>query len=173
MTYHVINTICVQSDADLSAAEAHGIATGMLCLNELTESDTWLSELFRNARPLKEEDEQLLIRLYEETRRLLASDQFDFELFLPDDNTLLTEQVAALISWCRGFLYGAGSANVDSDWTGDAGEIIKDITEFTKLDMAAEGEDDEAAFMEVTEYLKSAVLLLRDELNANAARVIH
>lgn len=173
MTYRIINTICVQCDVALSAAEIHGVATGLLCLNEHMESDRWLSEVFGHARPLSEADEQLLIRLYEETARLLASDQFEFELFLPDDNTMLTEQVAALISWCQGFLYGVGSASAESDWTGDAGEIIKDITEFTKLDVAAEGEDDEAAFMEITEYLKSAVLLLRDELNASGTRVIH
>lgn len=173
MTYRVINTICGQSDAELSAAEAHGVATGMLCLNEHTGSDRWLSELFRNAIPVNEEEKRLLIGLFEETGKLLASDQFEFELFLPDENILLTEQVVALISWCQGFLFGIGSACTDSNWPGEVGEILKDITEFTKLDTVAEGEDDEAAFIEITEYLKSAVLLLREELNANATRVIH
>lgn len=173
MTYHVIHRICIQSDAELSAAEAHGIATGMLCFNEHTESDRWLAELFRNALPVGEEETLQLIGLFEETGKLLASDQFEFELFLPDDNTLLTEQVIALKSWCQGFLYGAGSVYADSNLAGEVGEILKDIAEFTKLDTEAEGEEDEAAFIEITEYLRSAVLLLRDELRANTTRVIH
>ena len=52
-------------------------------------------------------------------------------------------------------------------WPGDVGEILKDIMEFTKLDAEAEGEEDERAFMEITEYLRSAVLLLRDEFASN------
>lgn len=173
MTYQVINTICVQSEAELSAAEAHGVATGMLCINEHTASDRWLSELFHNAVPVGEEEKLLLIRLFEETGKLLASDQFEFELFLPDDNTLLSEQVTALKNWCQGFLYGVGTACSDADWTGEASEILKDITEFTRLDTEAEGEDDEAAYIEITEYLKSAVLLLREELSVNTNRVVH
>jgi uncharacterized protein YgfB (UPF0149 family) len=173
MTYQVINIICNQSDAALSAAEAHGIATGMLCINAQTKSDRWLAELFRNVIPVNEEEKQQLIRLFEETGELLASDQFEFELFLPEDNTLLTEQVMALKSWCQGFLYGVGSAYSDFNLTGDAGEILKDIAEFTKLDIEAEGEEDEAAFIEITEYLRSAVLLLREELNVKTPRIVH
>lgn len=173
MTYQVINTICVQRDAELSAAEAHGVATGMLCLNEHIGCDRWLTELFPNTVSINGEEKLLLIRLFEETGRLLASEQFEFELFLPDENTLLTEQVAALANWCQGFLYGVGSLSTGSNWPGNAGEILKDIVEFTRLDSEAEGEDDEVAFAEITEYLKSAVLLLREELNTRSSRVIH
>ena len=52
-------------------------------------------------------------------------------------------------------------------------EIIKDITEFTKLGIEVEGNEDENAFMEIREYLRSAVLILRDELKQDAEHVIH
>lgn len=164
MAYKTCNAIIVQSDAGLTAAEAHGMASGMLCVNGHTEGDQWLGELLHNAVPVIDEDKALLVRLFEETRRLLASDEFEFDLFLPEDDTPLTGQVEALKSWCRGFLFGVGSMASTSSWTEDAREILKDITEFTKLDDYAEGEEDERAFVEITEYLRSAVLLLRDEL---------
>lgn len=173
MTYQIINNICFQRDAELTAAEAHGIATGMLCVDEHTESERWLSELFPKGIPLDEQEKRLLMDLFEETGKLLASDQMEFELFLPDDDTLLAEQVAALAGWCQGFLYGVGTLCKDINWNKKVSEILKDISEFTRVDTAAEGEEDECAFVEITEYLRSAVLLLRDEINANVTGIVH
>ncbi|MGR9085534.1 MAG: UPF0149 family protein [Gammaproteobacteria bacterium] len=173
MTYQTINRIFNHNDADISAAEAHGVATGMLCINERTGCDSWLNELFSNAVAVAEEERRLLLQLFEETGRLLASDQFEFELFLPEEDVLLPEQVRALTHWCQGFLYGVGAASPEPGWTRDAGEILRDISEFTKIDTEVGGEEDEAAFVEITEYLKSAVLLLREEFKPKAARVLH
>jgi hypothetical protein len=165
MTYQTINAIVIQSDAELSAAQAHGMATGMLCVNERAQSAEWLTELFRNAAPVADENKRMLVHLFEETRSLLANDEFEFDLLLPDDEALLSEQVAALTYWCQGFLLGVGVTHAASDWPREVTEILKDIVEFTKLDTEAEGEEDESDFMEITEYIRSAVLLLRSELN--------
>ncbi len=166
MAYQVINSIVIQSDARLSAAEAHGMATGMLCVNDHVTSTQGLTELLRNALPITEEQQEVLVRLFEETRRLLNSDEFEFDLFLPDEDSPLNEQIEALRNWCIGFLAGVGFANPKSNWPGDVNEILKDIVEFTKLETEdVAGEDDENGLMEVTEFLRSAVLLLRDELS--------
>jgi uncharacterized protein YgfB (UPF0149 family) len=173
MAYNACNAIIVQSDAELSAAEAHGMATGMLCVNEQTESEFWLTELLHNSSStIDEKNKRILERLFEETRRLLASDEFEFDLFLPEDDTSLVEQVEALKSWCRGFLFGVGSGASALSWSKDAREILKDITEFTKLDVNVEGEEDERAFVEITEYLRSAVLLLHDELGNSSGEMV-
>ncbi len=175
MVYKIINTILLKSDAELSAAEAHGTATGMLCADEHADSAQWLVELFRNATPVIDEQKNLLLRLFEETRRLLASDGFEFELFLPEDDTPLKEQVDALKLWCQGFLFGVGfsSSIPETEWPDDVREIIKDITEFTKLDNKVSGEEDENAFMEITEYLRSVVVLLRDDLKDIRDGLVH
>ncbi len=165
MTYQVINAIVVRSDAELSAAEAHGMATAMLCTNDQAQSAEWLAELFRHAIPATDEDRSTLVHLFEETRSVLANDEFEFELLLPGDETLLGEQVEALTYWCQGFLLGVGFAHASADLSKEAIEILKDIAEFTKLDVEAEGEEDENDFMEITEYMRSAVLLLHSELN--------
>ena len=172
MAYKACNAIIVQSDADLSAAEAHGMATGMLCVNDQADSAAWLAELFHNASPVLDGDKNVLVRLFEETRRLLSSDEFEFDLFLPEEDAPLSEQVEALIGWCRGFLFGVGSGASTSNWPKEVREILKDITEFTKLDVNAEGEEDERALTEITEYLRSAVLLLRDELGESSDEMV-
>jgi yecA family protein len=166
MTYPIINEIVIQSDPELSAAQAHGVATGMLCVNEQAQSTEWLTELFRNDEPVSDEDKSALVHLFEETRSLLSSEDFEFDLFLPDDeDASLSERVEALTYWCQGFLLGVGVARAASDWPREVTEILKDIVEFTKLDTEAEGEEDENDFTEIIEYIRSAVLLLRSELN--------
>ena len=170
MTYQVINAIVVQSDAELSAAQAHGMATGMLCANEQAQSAEWLTELFRHATPLTDEDRATLVHLFEETRSLLASDDFEFDLFLPDDDALLSEQVEALTTGAKAFYWAWVLLMPPPTCPGKSTEILKDIVEFTKLDTEAEGEEDESDFMEITEYMRSAVLLLRSELNNKGER---
>ncbi len=170
MTYQIINAIVVQSDAELSAAQAHGMATGMLCANEQAQSAEWLAELFLHAIPAAAEDQTTLVHLFEDTQDLLTSDDFEFDLLLPGDEALLSEQVEALTDWCRGFLLGVGFTHTASDLSREATEILKDIAEFTKLDTEAEGEEDEGDFMEITEYMRSAVLLLKSELNDGGER---
>jgi uncharacterized protein YgfB (UPF0149 family) len=166
MVYKIINTIFAKNNTELTAAEAHGIATGMLCVDEQADINQWFLELFREVKPIVEEQKNLLIRLFEETRRLLGSEGFEFELFLPEEDTPLNEQVEALKKWCHGFLFGISTnpSVSEMDWPEDVREIVKDISEFTKLDTQVSGEEDENAFVEITEYLRSVVVLLRDDI---------
>ena len=163
MTYNRCNKIIINIDTDLSAAEAHGMAIGMLSVNEQAGYESWLTELLGNNESLSEENKSILVKLFEETRRLFFSEDFEFGLFLPEVDMPLSLQVQALTDWCRGFLLGVGSKPA-SNYSRDALEILRDIAEFTKLDTDVEGEEDENDFVEITEYLRSAVLLLRDDL---------
>lgn len=170
MAYSIINAILVKNETDFCAAEVHGMATGLLCANEKSDSRYWLSEVLHNVPAIAEEQRLLLIRLFEETRQLLAGDEFEFDLLLPDDDAPLVEQIDALKSWCHGFLFGVASSTVPkSAYSRQAQDILKDITEFTKLDAEDEDEDNNEenlhALMELTEYLRTAVLLLCDELS--------
>jgi len=171
MAYPIINAILVKNEVDFCAAEAHGMATGLLCANLKIDSHYWLTELLADTSSVPDEQKLLLVKLFEETRRLLTGDDFEFDLFLPDDDAPLIEQIGALKSWCQGFLFGIGSAaTTKQNYSRQAHEILKDITEFTKLDTEDENEDNEdneIALMELTEYLRTAVLLLRDELSPN------
>lgn len=173
MLYQDINTIIAKNDPEFSAAEAHGIAVGILCVNEATKAEFWLSELVQETGEFDFDDRSDLEDLFEETRALLVSDEFVFIPLLPDEKAHLSEQVVALRFWCQGFLYGFGSSTRSSDWSEDIKELVKDISEFTKLDSDAEGEEAENDFMEVTEYLRAAVIYLRTELNSANNVIAH
>lgn len=180
MQYQDIDTIVAKNDAKLSAAEAHGMAAGMLCANDRTELRFWLQELLKDADDINDEDRSILEELFEDTRNLLAGDEFVFELLLPDDDFPLNEQVEALRKWCQGFLFGLGTTSSTADstdstpnWSEETREVVKDIAEITKLDTDAEDEDAENDFMEITEYLRAAVIFLRTELNSADNRTVH
>jgi uncharacterized protein len=167
LTYSDIQSLLERHDADLDAAEAQGIATGMLCLDERIAPDAWLQSLFQQSPALSDLDLRLLTTLFQKTRALLLADAFEFDLFLPDDETMLSQQIEALRNWCRGFLFGVGTGSARAIWPGDSGEILKDIIEFTKIDIQAYSEGDERALMEIHEYCRAAVMLFRDDLRGN------
>ena len=168
MSYTTIDAILVQYDAELSAAEAHGMASGLLAINGKFSNQSWLNELLQNTPLINREHNVELIGLFDDTQDVLAHDEFEFELFLPEDEESdLIERVDALRQWCKGFLFGVGFANTATTFSVQTQEILKDVAEITKLDTDIELEDEEAEndFMELTEYLRAAVLALRDEFN--------
>jgi len=172
MAYQTINNIFQKNETDLSSAEAHGLATGMLCIENNMEVGNWLTQLLDDEVSLLDEDKTTLITLFEQTRKLLSGedDGFRYDLFLPGDDEPLTEQLEAIRSWCEGFLFGVGHMRSESEWPGETGEIIKDIVEFTKLDSDLDEDMDqeeinelEGSLIEIQEYLRVAVMMIRDQ----------
>jgi uncharacterized protein len=173
MIYQDINAIFAKTNGDFSAAESHGIATGILCVNAHTEPEYWLQELEQDSGDFTADDLAILESLFEETRNTLVSDEFTFQPLLPNESAPIDEQVEALRNWCQGFLYGIGFASPTADWPKEIHEVVKDITEFTKLDPGKEDEDAESDMMELTEYLRAAVIFLHTELNSTDKRNVH
>ncbi len=166
MAYDIIQSILEQNDADMGAAEAHGVAVGMLCVDFRSEAGNWLNELFKDPISLLEEAKSQLSVIFAQTQNLLIEDnEFAFDLLLPDDDSDLSEQAEALRTWCQGFLFGVGYNKTDALWPGDCQEIIQDIVEITKMETNIDSEDDENNLVEIHEYLRAAVLLVRDQLN--------
>jgi len=167
MSYFEVNSIILQRDAAESAAEVHGIATAMLCLDPSTDANSWVTEAFFEDAHLLEDDKFALINLFDETKELLAGDEFLFDLYLPDEDSTLAVRCTALIQWCRGFLFGLGHASTSQKWSSDTQDIIKDIVEFTKLDTEIEDDDEEAegSLIEIQEYLRASTMIIRSELS--------
>ncbi|MEN8261442.1 MAG: UPF0149 family protein [Pseudomonadota bacterium] len=163
MEYTKINDIL--SEASLvGASEAHGILTGMLCVDSSIRCNRWLSEVVEDEMQGGAVGSQALFDLCEETRSLLEAENYEFDILLPDDEALLKDRATALADWCRGFLYGLGNALVDSELPGESGEILRDFAEISRLDPEAEDGGDEEAYMELSEYVRVGVFLLRTEL---------
>jgi len=163
--YQAISSLLENHDADMGASEAHGIAVGMLCVENKADVANWLNELFTDANDVLDEDKTLLLDLFERTRELLdpEAEEFSFDLLLPDDDYPLNEQVEALRCWCQGFLFGVGYAQTGADWPGECAEVMRDMIELTKIDSDVEGEEDENALTEIHEYVRAAVLTVRDQ----------
>lgn len=176
MTYQTVTTILQQYDADMGTAEAHGVAAGMLCVEPNALADNWLNELVSDQNQLLDDDKTLLLDLFERTRELLnpEAEDFTFDLFLPDDDEPLPDQVEALRCWCQGFLFGVGYAGSSSEWPGDTAEVMQDLIELTKLDSeTAESEDDENDLIEIHEYVRGAVFIVRDQFALNSTSQVH
>lgn len=167
MAYQTISSVFQKNESDLTASEAHGLATGLLCIENNIEVANWLTQLFPEEIVLIDEDKTLLVSLFEQTRRLLSDEDINFryELFLPGDDEPFVDQLSALRLWCEGFLFGVGYSRSSSVWPGETGEIIKDIVEFTKLDAAGDQQLDEgeSSLMEIQEYLRVAVIMVKDQ----------
>ncbi len=169
MSYATIDALLGQYDVELSAAQAHGMASGVLAVDGEFTCNKWLEELLRHAPPLSQAHRTLLTGLFDDTQEVLGHDEFEFELFLPDeDDSDLVERVVALREWCKGFLLGVGFANTATQFSLQTQEILKDVAEITKLDSDDIDLNDEEAendFMELNEYLRAAVLALRDNFS--------
>jgi uncharacterized protein len=171
MTYQIIHEIFEQQELDVSPPEAHGMACAMLCVDNRADAGNWLAQLFEHETQLSDFNKKPLIALFEQTRTLLNPETsgFDFDLLLPDTEDL-AELAVALSAWCQGFLWGIGYSHSGTDWPVETNGILKDMVEMTKLDAEIEedNEDDQEAFMQLHQYLRAAVLMIRDELTQSS-----
>lgn len=167
LSYHQLEQRMQRGDIPISTAQAHGSMTGLFCIDPSVNYRFWFENLFEggeSGRSLEDDCVDLLSALFDSTLSDVYSDDFCFELFLPDDDLPLSDRAIALSEWCEGFLYGLGYKAGKREWPGDCSELLRDIVEISRLDPAAEGETDEAALSELTEYIRMGVYLIRMEL---------
>ncbi|MGR9107320.1 MAG: UPF0149 family protein [Gammaproteobacteria bacterium] len=152
-----------------SLAEAHGIMTAMLCVDESIQFEQWQSEMTGSGMPADAFDGRFLeslMDLFENTRATFVDDGFEFSPCLPEAEVPVGERARALGEWCQGFLHGLGHADIRASWPGQCREIIADLIAITRVDPDSDGEDDEESLMELTEYVRVAVELIRIDLKA-------
>jgi uncharacterized protein len=152
--------------AECSVAEAHGIMTGMLCVDQWLAFEQWqnemkITELF--ADDLEGPALGCMTNLFDNTRANFADGDFEFSPCLPDDEIPLGQRAQALSEWCQGFLHGLGRADVSKSWPGQCNEVIRDLIAISEVDSEA-AEDDEDSLMELVEYVRVGVELIRIEL---------
>jgi yecA family protein len=174
LSYRDIQDIVLDLSDSGSAAEAHGLLAGLLCMDAGIDVESWLEQILGPDEPSPSgRDRALLVRLFEETRRQLNDFDFSFELFLPDDDQPLSERADALGEWCQGFLLGLGYGSKGADWPGECAEILRDFVEISRLDPEVSGEADEAAYAELAEYVRVGVQVIRSELQSRTPKRLH
>jgi len=159
-------------DAEMSAAEAHGLLCGMLCARGACDIALWQQHVLGDAADgaLRNKDiSGLLTDLYRATVEQLNDALTEFHLLLPDEDDPLPGRVSALADWCLGFVLGLAEGGIsrDTKLPDDSDEIMRDIIQISRAD--AEGaealdDEDEVDFMEIVEYVRTGVLLMNEEL---------
>ena len=178
-------------DAALGAMESHGALCGMLCAQGATEASQWmlhvLGEHEESSQDLQAVGKELL-KIHEISVEQMNNHEIDFELMLPDDDDSLEDRVEGLGTWCQGFVYGLATGGIKEDTVlpENSKELIKDILEISRAGYMADDEaelaaseegsheEDEVAFMEVSEYVRIGILLIYEELQPlQSSQTVH
>ena len=151
-------------------AECHGVVCGLLCRSPDARLDEFIGlldmlELVQTpGAGLKMAFEELL----NASKAQLSDEDLGFSLWLPDDEEMLEERTMALSQWCSGFLAGIGSSGDESleALSEDSNEALRDLQQISTADVSdtEESEEDEIAFVEIVEYMRIAILMIREDL---------
>ena len=172
-----INDALKRISVEQDAAEVHGALCGLFCTVNGLSADYWLDNTLTETPEedaltvdaLNSESRSLLTQLFNATKKQLSGQDFDFELFLPDDDSGLYSRVEALANWCQGFLYGLsqGGLTDPEGLPGELPEIVKDLVEISRAESYELDDDkqDEKDYMELVEFVRVAVQLFVDEMH--------
>lgn len=172
MDFNEIEQALTRAGAHMRAAEAHGMLCGIICSGGQTSGPSWQDEVLAGTDPQNLqviEVTRTLAKLAQQTLQAFENNEsFALELLLPDDAQSLAQRTTALAQWCQGFYMGLSMGGVTdiNALPDDSREILQDMIEIAQLegDESVEGEQDEAAYIEVLEYVRMGVLLVREEL---------
>ncbi len=155
-------------DSAVSAAECHGLLCGFLSTGEALDAARLREYLVPG---LTAEDQphwqETFENLFREVAASLQDEQMQFQPLLPDDNAPIMERRDALGDWCQGFLLGQSMGGIDKTTSlpENVREIVNDIIAISQAGDydTDEDEEDEQAYMELVEYLRTGVLLIHAE----------
>lgn len=175
----ILDEALFKVNAMMGAAEAHGVLCGILCARGSIELSEWIDHVLgdqEQGNVLLHDTVHQLSELHQMTMEQINDDFGQFNLLLPDDDDDLVDRTEALADWCQGFVYGlaAGGISEKSELPIDTKEILLDFIEISRAghgetetdddDDLMATEEDEQAFVEVVEYVRTAVLLVNEEL---------
>lgn len=160
-------------------AECHGMACGLLVRQFDANPDAFFDllgmlEVVHDPAP---GFRSTLEELFTASRAQLGDDEMGLTLWLPGDEESLEDRTEALAQWCNGFLaaIGAGQDSRLDALSGEAAEALADLQEIALAEIgegaepeAGDTEEEEGAFAEIVEYIRIAVLILREELRGPA-----
>ena len=151
-------------------AELHGLLCGLLCTEGDLAPDRWLQlarEALADDADLSASVQSLLVKLLDYGMAQLNDPDCSVMPLLPDDDAPLPQRVDALSEWCQGLLYGLGIGHLEQrgGLSEDSREFLRDVADIAHVGFdAATDEADETAYVEVVEYLRIGLLIIRQDL---------
>lgn len=163
LDYRSVDRTLAELHLATTAAELHGATTGWMVAGAATPMAQWLSALGYETQAHEVTNDQLRA-LFESSAKQLTSHSMSIDLLLPDDDASIQARGAALQQWVDGFISGFGLAPNVRALGDDAQEALQDMYRLAGVELDYdEDEGDEAAFTELVEFVKVAVLLLQAE----------
>lgn len=148
----------------IAPSELHGALCGWLSGGG-TEHKDWLENVLVDDAIRSPETGSALDELMKASAAQLADRSFDFVLLLPDADASLAARSGAVFDWCRGFLGGFGlAAGAEPPLSPESVEALGDLAKLAAAQAQDGGdEDDEAALVEIEEFVRVATLLLHGD----------
>ncbi len=154
------------------AAEAHGLLAALLAGNVSLRRQAWVDSLlttnFQKGDVSAQESQATLLSLFDAAVRYFKEDDtLSFQLLLPEDEEPIALRIEALAEWCQGFLSGLNIMHINEGAVDspDVKEALQDLTKMACLahDDEQDGDEEiEAAFVELVEFARVAVVLVHD-----------
>lgn len=175
LDYPAIQAALQRIAVDISPAECHGLLCGMVCSLPECSYSQWieaaLPELLTakaSGDALAMESDGVLQQLYLDTEAGIQDRELGFQLLLDDDGENLSLRLEQLAEWSSGFLVGLAMGGIKEykGLPGDIPEFLQDLVEISRagsFELENE-EEDENAYVELIEYVRMGVMLVRMEL---------
>jgi uncharacterized protein YgfB (UPF0149 family) len=168
MTHPELRAALSRMNMAVDPSEAHGWLAGALCARAGYGAREWLAELGADATTEAGETDPELRVLADETLAAFRSEELAFAPLLPDEDEPLGARLAALASWCDGFVGGIGPAITRPvvERAPDVGEFLGDLADIAHAELEPGGgsDEDEADFTQVFEYVRAGAQLCFEEL---------
>ena len=165
--FDLVNDALKRSGSSWDAAQAHGLLSSKLAVGGIVGGQEWLQLVQEEVDPrnaLGKESSELMAGLIQATYTSLSERLSAYAPLLPDDEEPPALRIEA-------YLHGLVSADHGEALRKRLGEepisdIIRDMLEITRAGSVedADPEDEEAAYVELVEYLRVAAQLVYEEL---------
>ncbi|MBX3708359.1 MAG: UPF0149 family protein [Gammaproteobacteria bacterium] len=168
--YRALHQALSKTTLKLHPSQVHGLVSGILCSNP--KSNAAWEELVTGGED-SAKTHKVLQDLFDASMKQLDEFLFEFQLVLPPDSEVLPSRAEALTLWCQGYLTGLKLAQVQlvDREPGEMTEAINDLIEIAKMnyeDVVA-SEEDEAAYIELVEYVRMAAILIYQDMREEEA----
>ena len=170
-TYTELDNALAKTALKLHSSQVHGIVAGLLC-GKPVQGDAWQQII--TGGETNQTAQAILDNLYKASHKQLADFLFEFQLLLPEAQSNLTERAEGLTLWCQGFLTGLKLAEIPivGRKASEVTEAINDLIEIAKMNYeeVVASEEDEAAYVELIEYVRMAVILIYQDLQEDQGK---
>lgn len=168
MEYDDLDEVLARADSQIPTAEVHGVMSGLLVAGVSNAMELVFNEILdeydANNLAIKEL-QKALQKQFDEDEATINDDEASLEPMLPDDEAPMIDRVEALGQWCQGMMYGVGLVGERPDLKQDQeiDELLRDIAAIANISTEIDkDEDNEAALMELVEYLRAGLMMLSD-----------